>query len=385
MIKVAIVGTGNIAPSHVEGLLTFKDRCQIVALVDIYPEKAHELMEEYHLDCWIYADYKQMLEEIPDLDLVHVCTPPYLHSEISLAAMNRGCHVLVEKPMAPSLEECDAMLEAEAINEVILSSVAQNRFRNPVYRLKKLVDSGIAGRPRMIQVDSLWWRGHSYYDLWWRGLWEKEGGGVTLNHAVHHIDMLNWIQKGLPREVSSVLANVNHDNAEVEDLSLSTLIYEDGSLAQVTGSVIHHGEDQGLSIQCERAKLSAPWSVSANSSKENGFPYNNENLESQLNILYNEFIPLKYTGHTGQIEDLLSAIENKGQPLISGRDGRHTVELITAIYKSGICKERVILPLDSNDEFYKSGGVVNRGIRFNRKSKSVENFAKDKISTGDEK
>ncbi len=86
--------------------------------------------------------------------------------------------------------------------------------------------------------------------MWWRGLWEKEGGGPTLNHAVHHIDMLNWLEGKLPEAVMAMLANVMHDNSEVEDLSLAMLEYQDGSLAQVTSSVIHHGEQQGIELQC---------------------------------------------------------------------------------------------------------------------------------------
>ena len=89
---------------------------------------------------------------------------------------------------------------------------------------------------------SLWWRGHCYYDLWWRGSWEKEGGGCTLNHAVHHIDMLGWLM-GRPKKVTAVLSNASHDNAEVEDISIAVLQYEKGSLARVTSSVIDHGED----------------------------------------------------------------------------------------------------------------------------------------------
>lgn len=95
---------------------------------------------------------------------------------------------------------------------------------------------------RSAQIDSFWWRGHCYYDLWWRGTWEKEGGGCTLNHAVHHIDMLLWMM-GLPESVTSVLSNVAHDNAQVEDLSMSILRYP-RSLAQLTASVVHHGEEQ---------------------------------------------------------------------------------------------------------------------------------------------
>ena len=127
-------------------------------------------------------------------------------------ALDAGCNVVVEKPMATCLSECDQMLEAEKRSKKTLACIAQNRFRNSIYKLKKLADSGLAGKICCAHVNSLWWRGHCYYDLWWRGTWEKEGGGPTLNHAVHHIDMLNWIEGKLPKEVMAMLTNVMHDN-----------------------------------------------------------------------------------------------------------------------------------------------------------------------------
>ena len=133
--------------------------------------------------------------------------------------LNSGKHVLVEKPMASSLEECDKMLKAAKESGKTLAVIAQNRFRTTIMSLKNILDKQLIGRINYAQIDSLWWRGHSYYDLWWRGCWDKEGGGCTLNHAVHHIDMMCWMM-GLPDKVTSVLGNVAHDNAEVEDISL---------------------------------------------------------------------------------------------------------------------------------------------------------------------
>ena len=199
MFNVAVVGTGNIAPAHVEGLLAFPQRCKIVALCDIYPEKAQAMKEKYGLDCAVFDDHEKMLASGLAIDIVHVCTPPYTHAEIAIHAMDAGKNVVVEKPMATCLAECDAMIEAERRNGVTMGCIAQNRFRNSISKLKDMLDSGMAGKLRVAHVNSLWWRGHCYYDLWWRGLWAKEGGGCTLNHAVHHIDMINWIKGGLPQ------------------------------------------------------------------------------------------------------------------------------------------------------------------------------------------
>ncbi len=279
MIQVAIIGTGNIANVHVAGLLTFPQKCKIVALCDIYPEKAESMKQKYNLDCKVFDDYQDMLASGIEINLVHICTPPYVHCEIAVDSMNAGCNVIVEKPMATCLAECDKMLEAEKKNHVTMACVAQNRFRNNVYKLKKILDSGIAGKICFAQVNSAWWRGHCYYDLWWRGTWEKEGGGPTLNHAVHHIDMLNWLEGNLPVEVMAMLTNVMHDNAEVEDLSVACLRYRDGSLAQITSSVIHHGEKQGITLQCANAGLSIPWKIEAEVSQKNGFPKPEGNQE----------------------------------------------------------------------------------------------------------
>ncbi|WP_162199509.1 Gfo/Idh/MocA family protein, partial [Thermoanaerobacter thermocopriae] len=98
MIKVAIIGTGNISPQHIQGYLQFSDRCKIVALADIYPEKARDKKERFNLeDADVYDDYKKVLER-NDVDLVDICTPPYTHAEIAVNALNTGKHVLVEKP-----------------------------------------------------------------------------------------------------------------------------------------------------------------------------------------------------------------------------------------------------------------------------------------------
>lgn len=384
MIHVAVVGCGNIAHAHVEGLLTFPERCRIVALCDIYPEKAEAMRQKYGLDCQVYDDHEKMLSSEHSIDLVHVCTPPYVHAEIAINAMNAGCNTVVEKPMATCLAECDSMLEAERRNQVTMACIAQNRFRNSIYKLKKTADSSLAGRICCAHVDSLWWRGHCYYDLWWRGTWEKEGGGPTLNHAVHHIDMLNWMKGTLPEEVTAILTNVAHDNSEVEDLSLACLRYADGSVASVTSSVVHHGEEQGIVLQCEHAKLSAPWSVAAEVSQDNGFPRpeGNRELKERLDAYYHSIPDLKYEGHTGEIDDVLTALERGGKPMITGEDGRKTVELISAIYKAGCTRSVVRLPIGKEDDYYTFQGILKHAVHFYEKKTSVENFKEEAITLG---
>lgn len=379
MIRVAIVGTGNISQTHIQAYLTFPQRCKIVALVDIMPEKAEEKKARFGLDCDVYDDHLKILDR-KDIDLVDVCTPPYVHAQISINAMRAGKNVVCEKPMAASLEECDAVLRTAQETGMMFSSIAQNRFRTPVKNLKALLDSGLAGEVKHVQVDSFWWRGHCYYDLWWRGLWSKEGGGCTLNHAVHHIDMLGWMM-GEPEEVTAVMSNVAHDNAEIEDLSVAIMRYPH-ALAQVTSSVVHHGEEQQLIFQCDKARISVPFAVYASTSRPNGFPIRNEALEKEISDYNDSLKPCQYEGHTGQIDNILTALETGGKPAITGYDGRRTIELITAIYKAGATHQTVKLPITADDPCYTAQGMMAQMPHFYEKKEALRGLGDENITVG---
>ncbi|WP_141505231.1 Gfo/Idh/MocA family protein [Paenibacillus luteus] len=379
MLKVAIIGAGAISNAHIDAYLQFPERCQIVAVSDIFEEKAVERIQEHQLDAIAVSDYTKLLEL--DVDLVSICTPPYTHAELAVHFLEAGVHVLVEKPMAASLEECDHMNEAAARSGKLLSVVAQNRFKTPMMKLKAMLDSGLAGKIVHAQIDSHWWRGHCYYDLWWRGTWEKEGGGCTLNHAVHHIDALLWMM-GRPADVQALMTNVSHDNAEVEDLSIGILRYEGGALAQVTSSVVHHGQEQQLIFQGEKARISAPWKVAASTARENGFPEQNFPLEEELQETYDSLPDVVYEGHQGQVDNLLSAIEKGAPLLIDGISGRQTLEVIVGIYKAASTRTLVPFPIHPDDPFYTRSGMQAGTIHFYEKKTAVVNFADLPITTG---
>src|SRR5690606_36302841 len=149
--------------------------------------------------------------------------------------------------MAPSLSACDAMLAAEAESSAMFSSVAQNRYRDDIATLRATLESSLMGPVTSLQIDSAWSRGVRYYDPSWRGTWSSEGGGPTLNHAVHHIDLMLHLF-GAPESVSAVLTNAAHENAEVDDLSVAVFSYE-RALATLVSSVVHHGQDQRFVVQ----------------------------------------------------------------------------------------------------------------------------------------
>jgi UDP-N-acetyl-2-amino-2-deoxyglucuronate dehydrogenase len=376
-----VVGVGAIAPSHIEAYLAFPGRCRVVALADNIAGRCSRAVERFGLQAEIFDSHERLLE-VAELDLVSVCTPPATHAEVALDVLNSGRNVLVEKPMAASLEECDALLAAQRRAGKVLSVVAQNRFRTEMVRLQRLLASGLTGEVRHAQVDSLWWRGPSYYDLWWRGTWEAEGGGPTLNHAVHHVDLLLWMM-GAPSEVRAMMGNVAHPGSEVEDLSVALLRFPSGAIGQLTSSVVHHGQRQQLVFQTERARVSAPFEVYATRPLANGFPQRAPDVEAELTMAYESLPPLRHEGHRGQIDDVLSAIETGTAPLVGGGQGRQTIELITAIYKAAISGEPVLLPLERSDAFYKKQGLLEAAPRYHQKTRSVEGFGDLPITTRD--
>ncbi len=371
MLKVGVIGTGGISPAHLRGYLAHPEACEVVALCDIVPRKAEARREEFGLStARVYDDATRMFVT-EDLDIVSVATPPVAHATVAIQALRSGVNVLVEKPMAPSLEECDAMIAEARASGKLLGSVAQNRFRDDMATLKEVLDSGLIGSISHAQVTSAWSRSLPYYDLWWRGTWASEGGGCTLSHAIHHIDLTLWLL-GRPRAVTAVMSNAQHHNAEVEDLSVAVLHYGRG-LAELTSSTVHHAEQQSIVIQGQHARVSQPWAVAADRHQPNGFPHgSNDELIAELNALAEAHQPLTKTGHAGQIGDFLAAVREGRRPAIEGADGRNAVELVTAIYESAIERKTVDFPLQPDDPYYRSGTLVERAPHFFEKTNSVD-------------
>ncbi|WP_087486308.1 Gfo/Idh/MocA family protein [Brachybacterium massiliense] len=371
MLSIGIIGTGNISRAHLHAYLQFPEEVQVVALADIEPGKAETARAEFALDgARVYEDATTMLAS-ENLDLVSIATPPGTHCELSVQALEAGVHVIVEKPMAPSLEECDRMLEAQRRSGKLLSVIAQNRFRDDMAQLKAVLDSGRIGRIAHARIASAWWRGRAYYDLWWRGTWASEGGGPTLNHAIHHIDLALWLL-GRPQAVAAMMTNAGHDNAEVEDLSVALLQYERG-LAELTSSVVHHGEQQEIIVQGEHARIGQPWSVAAETARPNGFPETGGDAElvAELEALAAGHAPLEHTGHTGQLGDVIAAIREGRAPLVDGEAGKRAIELVTAIYAAAIERRTIDLPITAENPWYRSETLLERAPRFYEKTASV--------------
>ena len=381
MINVAVLGTGAISGSHIEAYLEFKDRCKIVALVDKFTDKAQAKIDEFKLEgTKAIGDYKELLKMEDKPNLVSICLPPSLHCEIACQLLENGVGVICEKPLAPTLEECDKMLAAAKKGGAMLSTVAQNRFKPDCVKIRELMKSGIMGNPLSTIVTSLWWRGENYYNLSWRGTWESEGGGCTLIHGIHHIDLFLSLM-GKVKDVTAVVDNKAHTNSEVEDISMSLVHFENGAVGTVISSLLHHGEEQKLYIDCEKASVELPLKIRANSQLENGFPEDNKEILDKCNEFVEKIEP-KYTAHTAQIDDCLTAFENHREPFITGEDGRRAIEFIAATYQSAFLKQTVTLPLTEKDPFYSKAGINKYATKFYEKSVSIDNFKNDKIQVG---
>ncbi|MCP4167328.1 MAG: Gfo/Idh/MocA family oxidoreductase [Chloroflexi bacterium] len=380
MINIAIIGTGGISDTHIQAFRHFADRCRITAMVDLDTNRAAAKTSRFGLDAKVYATWQDMLDA-QTVNLAAICLPPFIHAAATIDLLDAGVNVLLEKPMAPTLEECDAILAAAERSGKLLSVVAQNRYKIPMMKVKQVLESGIIGRVLHAQVDSYWWRGSHYYDLWWRGAWEKEGGGCTLNHAVHHIDLMHWMM-GMPVDVQSLVTNLNHENSEVEDFSTTVARFADGRVGQITASLIHHGEEQQLAVQGERASVIVPWKVLASKQRDNGFGEPDLSTVAEIERIYADLPDIPYEGHEGQIDNVLAALQGEQELFIDGVSGRNTIELVTAIYQSGFSGQRVSLPLAPDSPFYTREGVLNNAPHFHEKTHSVDGFADDSITLG---
>ena len=380
MVGIGIIGSGGIAQAHANAYKEFTDRCEVRAVCDLYVDKAEALIEKNGFkNAKAYKELDEVIA-LSGIDAISVCLPPSTHTETSIKALNAGKHVLVEKPMAPSLADCDAMIKAAEKNGKILSPVAQNRFKTPNARVKTMIQEGTVGKVLYAAINSLWWRGSSYYDIWWRGTWDVECGGCLTSHAVHHIDLLLWML-GKPDRVTAIVTNVGHNNSECEDLGMAILEYP-GMLAQLTASIVNHDELQELVFQAERGRLSVPWTTAASKALPNGFPEENTDAKTEIQERYESIPALAREGHPAQIENFLAAVEGTEPLAITGNDGRAAMELIMAIYKSSLTRQPVSLPIAKDDIFYSRESMTKAMPRFHQKTRSVENFTSSEITLG---
>ncbi len=355
-LGIGIIGAGSIARAHAAAYAQFANECQMVAVADVFAERAKEFAQQLGSEVQAYDNALRLLER-EDVHLVSICTPPFTHTELTLAALQAGKHVWVEKPIAPSLAECDNMISAAEQAGRVLAGVFQNRYRPEYQRAKALMRSGELGRLVLAKADCLWWRGRNYYEVWWRGTWEKECGGVTINHAVHHIDLLLWLVGETVVSVFAEMDTFTHD-VEVEDLSCAVLRFANGAIGSIVSTVSAHQNTDRIEITCEHADLLLPgMHIWAQCSSPNGFPVPDEERAARLCSLADSVAIPAGEGHAPQLRDVLDAIASGREPEVSAREARRSLEVITAIYKSASTGEVVRLPLSPDDPFYTTEGI----------------------------
>jgi UDP-N-acetyl-2-amino-2-deoxyglucuronate dehydrogenase len=364
-IKTAIIGCGKVSHLHAAAL---QKSCnsELTAIYSRSLKKAEEFASKYQIQA--FDNIEKMMTEAC-IEAVIVCTPHPFHAQAVIEAANLGVHCLVEKPLASSLQDCDAMIKACHANKVKLGVVSQRRFYEPVQRVRKAIDEGKIGNPALGTINMLGWRDKKYYESdEWRGTWEMEGGGVLVNQAPHQLDIFQWLM-GPIDEVYGIWRNLNHPYIEVEDTALAIVKFKNGAIGNIIvsnsqkpgiyGKVQIHG-DNGASVGVQtdggamfiagmtsivEPPLNDLWTVSGE-----------EEMLKEWNSNYAEFFnslnAMEYYMKL-QDEDFCDAIINNRKPMVSGEDGRITVELFTAIYRSQRENKPIKFPLqpelDRND------------------------------------
>lgn len=365
-VGVGIVGAGGISRAHVHAYQSFPGECRIVAVADVDADRARAAAGAIGEDVAAYGSPEELFAR-DDIQLVSICTPPFTHAELAIAAMRAGKEVLVEKPMAASLDEADRMIAAAKETGRILSVVFQYRWIPDWWRAKQLIDTGALGPIRLARAECLWWRGPKYYDVWWRGTWERECGGATMNHAIHHIDTFLWML-GEPVSVYAESFALTHE-IEVEDLSLAIVHFRSGAIGQITSTTSDPLDLARMEFSGERAALTMPWRLTAVKERPDGFPERDDEAIERLERVAAGILMPEHTGHAAQVRDVLDAMREGRQPLVDGREGRRSLELITAIYKSAATGQRVELPLGKDDPFYTTEGMQKHAKRHRTRRK----------------
>jgi UDP-N-acetyl-2-amino-2-deoxyglucuronate dehydrogenase len=330
-LKFALVGCGRIAKRHSE-LLGYKQiiGASLAAVCDIVEDKAKKIGEQFSVP--YFNDMHQMMQS-EAIDVVVVLTESGNHARHVIELAKYGRHIVVEKPMALTLDEADSMIEACDQAGCKLFVVKQNRFNVPVLKLREALTAGRFGKLVMGTVRVRWCRPQSYYDQDpWRGTWAFDGGVLT-NQASHHIDLLEWMMG----EVDSVYAMSRTAlvDIEAEDTAVVAVRFKNGSLGVIEATTAVRPKDLegSISVLGERGSVEIG-GFAVNKMKTWEFV---ESCEGDDEVLekYSVNPPSVYGfGHQAYYEHVVDCIINDKRHLVDGLQGRKSLELISAIYES---------------------------------------------------
>ncbi|MGM7679425.1 Gfo/Idh/MocA family protein [Microbacterium sp. A94] len=338
LLRTAIVGTGSVANLHAQAV-ALHPRAELVAVTDLSRAAADVFAARYGGPA-VHDTLDELLAaEHPDVVLI--CTPPAVHREQALAAFAAGAHVVVEKPPAPSLDELDEMRAAAAAADCRLAVVFQQRTGTAAAHVRRLLHQGALGRPLIALCQTLWYRGADYFSVPWRGKWETEGGGTTLGHGIHQLDLLGFLL-GDWASVQGRLWRLDRET-ETEDASTATVTFANGVVAQVATSAVSPRETSSIRIDTQKATVTVDhlyghghenWAITP----APGF----EHEADAWSLPSAE----ERSDHSVLLREVFDALLDGRQLPETADEPARSFELVAAIYASAAADGAVITPAD---------------------------------------
>jgi UDP-N-acetyl-2-amino-2-deoxyglucuronate dehydrogenase len=350
MLGFGIIGCGMIARFHAKAIADVRG-ARLAACFDQFPAAADKLAEA--TGCRAYHKLDEMLAD-PRVDIVTVGTPSGAHMNPAVAAARAGKHVIVEKPLEITLRRCDRIIEECQKAGVVLSTIFPSRFHDSSQELKRAVASGRFGRLTLGDAYVKWSRSQAYYDSGaWRGTWELDGGGALMNQAIHSVDMLAWLM-GPVVEVRAKTALLAHERIAVEDVAVATVEFANGALGVIEATTaaypgylkrieIHGNEGSAVLEEEDLTK----WDFAKKKSRDEAILAAMANRKSGGGGAADP-AAIGHHAHARQFRDVVQAIKKGAAPAIDGHEGRRSVEIILAIYKSAETGKPVRLPLSGD-------------------------------------
>ena len=346
-MKCALIGCGRIAVNHIKAVSN--NGLELVAVCDVDPAKFDVMFEK--AGCGEFpeavrcADYVAMLDAHPEIELVGIATESGKHAEIALECISRGVNVIIEKPMAMSMEDADRIVALSEEKGVKVAACHQNRFNLAIQKLRGAVEQGRFGKLSHGSVNVRWNRGRSYYDqASWRGTWEQDGG-TLMNQCIHGIDLLRWMLGDEVEEVYGATRQRFHDYLEAEDVGVAVLKFKSGAVGTIEGTsnVYPRNLEETLYVFGESGTVKVG-GTSTNNIDVWEFADETE-ADAEAKGLQEATSNVYGNGHTALYADMVDAIENDHAPYVDAVAGRNALEIVLAIYKSQKTGEPVKLPL----------------------------------------
>lgn len=339
-----IVGTGGIAHIHAQAINAIPN----AKLIGVYSKSSAAVFADSN-NCLVYNTLDDLIKA-DGLDIVCICTPSGLHAEPALKVIEAGKHCLIEKPLEVTLEKSDLIIKAAQKHNVLVGVVFPSRFYHSVYSLKNAIDTGRFGNLVMGSAYVKWSRTSEYYkSAAWRGTWEMDGGGALMNQAIHSVDMLQWCM-GPVESVMAITGNIKHKDIEVEDTAVAILKFANGAVGTIECSTaVYPGAFKKLEIMGTEGSVVindnsiSEWQFSSVLSEDEKITSDSGEFSSAGGVA--DPLSISYKGHQNQIEDLMEAITSGRRPMVDASEGRKSVEIVLAIYKSARTGEMVKLPL----------------------------------------